>query len=156
LVTYFTWATLPFGKHKGKTLPQVILHDPDWFYWAHGNSIFKSAILAEQASEVADKASRIRIPKPDPENWRIKYIIRPEGKFEDFLIVPLSQVHAEYGNCTFGTCLDLFVPGRHKRYDKFGYKLLLAKFKQYWFCGENLTKERCERFFIDEQNFVPR
>jgi len=28
------WSTLPFGKHKGKTLPQIVFADPDWFFWA--------------------------------------------------------------------------------------------------------------------------
>ena len=27
------WTTFPFGKHRGKTLPQIILDDPDWFFW---------------------------------------------------------------------------------------------------------------------------
>ena len=28
------WSIIKFGKHKGKSLPEVILHDPDWFFWA--------------------------------------------------------------------------------------------------------------------------
>ena len=155
MITYFTWSTLKFGKHEGKTLPQIILHDPDWFYWAHGNSIFKSPNLAEQASEIADKASRIKIPKPDPENWRIKYAIHPSGKFQDIIIVPLKDAYHGDSDILFGESLDLFMPRRFKAYDKLGYRLLLAKFKKCWFNSENLTKDLCERFFMDEENFVP-
>jgi hypothetical protein len=25
---------IPFGRHKGKTPPQTIVHDMDWFFWA--------------------------------------------------------------------------------------------------------------------------
>jgi hypothetical protein len=28
------WSVLDFGKHKGRTLPWVMFHDPDWFFWA--------------------------------------------------------------------------------------------------------------------------
>jgi hypothetical protein len=28
------WTIVDFSKHKGKSLPQIILHDPDWFFWA--------------------------------------------------------------------------------------------------------------------------
>jgi hypothetical protein len=27
------WTTVPFGKHQGKTLPQIVIDDPDWFFW---------------------------------------------------------------------------------------------------------------------------
>jgi hypothetical protein len=27
------WTTIPFGKHQGKTLPQIVIDDPDWFFW---------------------------------------------------------------------------------------------------------------------------
>jgi hypothetical protein len=31
---------------------------------------------------------------------------------------------------------------------------MLAKFRQCYFGGLNLTKERCERFFYDDRNFI--
>jgi len=154
MTTYFTWTLLAFGKHEGKTLPQIILHDPDWFYWARRkNGIFTSA-LAEQASDIADKASRIKIPKPDPENWRIRYEFHPSGGFQDVRIVPVKDVYHAQGGLLFHESLDLFMPRLAKAYDKLGYRLLLAKVKQHWFNGEKLTKARCERFFLDDANFV--
>ena len=111
--------------------------------------------MAEQASEIANKASRIKIPKPDPENWRIRYEFHPSGKFQDVLIVPVKDVYATASGIVFDESLDLFMPRRLKAYDKLGCRLLLAKVKQHWFNEEALTKNRCERFFIDEANFVP-
>ena len=26
------WSTVPFGKYKGKTLPEIIVRDADWFF----------------------------------------------------------------------------------------------------------------------------
>jgi len=37
-----TWSILKFGKHKGRTLPQVLFQDPDWFFWAVENDKFHS------------------------------------------------------------------------------------------------------------------
>jgi hypothetical protein len=30
------WATLTFGKHAGKTLPEIILSDADWVFLGGG------------------------------------------------------------------------------------------------------------------------
>jgi hypothetical protein len=47
-------------KHKGKTFPQIILQDPDWFFYMlpkfYGN-------LADEAKSLAQKAQAIKIPK---------------------------------------------------------------------------------------------
>ena len=39
MITEFTWSTLRFGKHKGKTLPQVVLSDPDLIILGGGKRI---------------------------------------------------------------------------------------------------------------------
>jgi hypothetical protein len=36
------WSTLNFGKHAGKTLPQIVFADPDWFFWAIETNVFKA------------------------------------------------------------------------------------------------------------------
>jgi hypothetical protein len=54
--------------------------------------------------------------------------------------------------------LDLSFPRSLKRRDKFGYRLLLRKFKRYFFGNERsaLTKKRCQDFFEDQSNFLER
>jgi hypothetical protein len=27
------WSKLYFGKHVGKSLPQILFYDPDYFFW---------------------------------------------------------------------------------------------------------------------------
>jgi hypothetical protein len=34
------WAILTFGKHAGKTLPEVFLEDPGWFFIANAEGEF--------------------------------------------------------------------------------------------------------------------
>jgi hypothetical protein len=55
---------LPFGKHAGRTFPEVVIKDPDWFFASREQGHFKGkeAIEAE-ADEVHWKACAIRIPQ---------------------------------------------------------------------------------------------
>ena len=153
MITEFTWSTLRFGKHEGKTLPQVVLHDPDWFFWAIGHNIFRDQI-AEEAQEIASKATHIKIPRPDPENWRIKYQFTPDGKFVGLGVIPTATTDTETEYAMTDACLDLSLIHRLQKYDKFGYRMLLAKFRDYFFDGSKLTQEICEHFFYKEANFV--
>lgn len=56
------WTRLPFGKYIGETLPQVLLTDPDWFYWAAVKSAIFWGPLESEATDLAAKAARIKIP----------------------------------------------------------------------------------------------
>ena len=48
-----------FGKYKGKTFPEIIVRDLDWFFWAVPKLYGK---LAEEAEDLARKARTIKIP----------------------------------------------------------------------------------------------
>jgi hypothetical protein len=152
MATEFQWLQLKFSKHEGKTLPQVALSDPDWFFWAVNNRIFREP-LSEQADEIAAKATRIKVPKTDPENWRIKYQFSYDDKFQSFSIISAPDADLPHSHAIIGPCLDLSLPRRAKPYDKLGNRYLLEKFREYFFEGKNLTKERCETFFLDDRNF---
>ena len=41
------WSTSYSGKSKGKSLPQVIFSDQDWFYWAVEAEIFEGKLNEE-------------------------------------------------------------------------------------------------------------
>ena len=149
----FEWSPLRFGKHIGKTLPQVVLSDPDWFFWAVGNSTLYGS-LADESFEIAAKATHIKIPKPDPENWRVEYkFYYADNSFVDFSIIA-AQTAIDHSLIEIGTHLDLSVARRHKNYDKSGCTQMLRRFRQYYYGGSNLTKERCENFFYTDANFV--
>jgi hypothetical protein len=53
-----TWTVISFGKHRGKTLPQIILDDPLWFFWVLPKLYGRLKI---EADDVARKASKIKI-----------------------------------------------------------------------------------------------
>jgi hypothetical protein len=61
-MTTMTWSILRFGKHAGKTLPQVLLLDTDWFFWMAPKLYGR---LGEEAKDLDRKARGIKIPGPN-------------------------------------------------------------------------------------------
>jgi len=153
MVTYLTWSPLRFGKYKGYTLPQIILKDPDYFYWGLGKGVFRGK-QDEEAAEIARKSCSIKIPKSDSENWRIEYEFTYDDKFSGFSIIDEKFAAHPSENSKISTHLDLSLPRRMKKYDKFGNQLMLKNFRDYYFDGASLTKDRAERFFYDDRNFL--
>jgi hypothetical protein len=56
------WTEVPFGKHEGKTLPQILVSDPDWFFWMRPKFYGR---LGDEARDLARKATAIKIPGPN-------------------------------------------------------------------------------------------
>jgi len=153
-----TWSILWFGKHKGKSLPQVIFSDPDWFFWAMEKNIFKDkGKILQEANEINLKSKRIRIPQKGPEKLVAEYAIHPPTKkFADMEILPASRPKHVGSTPTFRSdYIDMSIPREIAPYDKFGCKLLISNIKYYLFGSKNykMTKERSEAFFNDDSNF---
>jgi len=155
------WLRLSFSKHIGESLPQIVLLDSDWFFWAMEKEVFKDKeALEDQANEIAQKATRIKIPKIKKygsEKLVMEYVIHPsEGTFVSFEIVLESQPPHNGSTQTFRLpYIDLSAPHRIAQNNKSGSKLLLSAFKFYYFGDSefNLTRQQCEAFFHDNSNF---
>jgi hypothetical protein len=55
MATEFQWLQLRFGKHEGKTLPQIVLSDPDYFFWAVSvclNTLMAASTLGSASAEI--------------------------------------------------------------------------------------------------------
>jgi hypothetical protein len=57
------WSLLKAGKYAGRSLPQILFMDPDYFFWAVKNKVFQGR-LATEAAKLSWKARHIKIPKP--------------------------------------------------------------------------------------------
>jgi hypothetical protein len=148
---FMNWTKLDFGKHKGKSLPQVLLQDPDWFFWAVENRVF-SGQLALEAKDLQQKATHIRIPDLPDDQIAGNYV-DSTGKLAGVFIDPLSG-SAE--NCALRSRnIDLSVPRRFAEYDKTGGKIIVRAVKSYCLGGtqRRMTARRCEEFFSDDSNF---
>ena len=152
------WTTLNFGKHEGKTFPQILCTDPDWFFWAMDNDVFNDkGMLLDEAKNINRKAKNIKIPNNSDGNLVVEYVIhQPTGKFGDFEIIPKSRPQHKGSSPTFRSAyIDMSVPRKIASYDKLGCKTLLRSLKYYVFNNvARLTKKRCEDFFSDDNNFA--
>lgn len=147
------WSILKFGEHKGKTLPQVIFSDPDWFFWAVENNIFKGALRIE-AADLYSKAQRIKIPS----DMSAEYAVDPSTKkFASMELVSIDQPRHEGSTPTFrSSVIDLSIPRQIAPYDKLGCKSMIRSVKFHLFGNERtpMTKKRCEDFFNDPNKFI--
>ncbi len=152
------WTELSFGKHEGKTLPQVLFADPDWFFWAFEEGVLQKNGFKAEADALHRKATRIRIPPTGPEELVAEYLVHVGGKFGALDIVPRSRPLHEGSSPAFRSdFIDLSVPRRIAKYDKRGCKMLVdsVKFHLFGNAKTKMTRQRCEAFFDDASNFVP-
>jgi hypothetical protein len=145
------WSVLNYGRHKNKSLPQVVLCDPAYFFRAVDTFVFQLRGYSE-ARDLAYKARNIKIPKPDGEHWNIVYNYEPPGDSElrGFGLVQVSTAEEVYCRS-----LDLSVVCGQHRFDKLANKCLVRDFKLHYFGKPfaNLSREECEEFFDCDANF---
>jgi len=117
------WTPLNFGRHEGKTLPQIVFCDPDCFFWAYEQQLFQGN-LEEEADLIHAKATNIQIPGTPEESRVVDYCVHPvTGKFV------YMEIHAPGRANVAGTTvaeslavIDMSVPRRICGYDKQGGK----------------------------------
>jgi hypothetical protein len=151
------WTIVKFGKFASKkmSLPQIVLTDPDWFWYMVQKKAF-TGTLAQEAADIAKKAQKIRIPSKNAKRWKVLNYLTPEGAFSHFEIVDAKAACARASPKTRVTdFIDLSLPHRLKPYDKKGNKRLIKGFKYQLYGRTNvrLTKRRCEEFLADPDNF---
>ena len=149
------WSKLYFGKHAGRSLPQILFSDPDYFFWSIEKNIFNGR-LAMEADKLTRMVRHIRIPKPEPENWCVEYVFTPENKFSRFQIIPRNRGQHMGSSITSRTrYIDMSVIRQACQYDKSGYKQFLKTLKYHLFGNSStrMTATRCEEFFDDDDNF---
>jgi hypothetical protein len=151
------WTPLNFGEYKGKTLPQVMFKDPDWFFWGFEKGAF-SGSLKKEAQTIYARATSIRIPDKDGRKMLAHYIIhRPDGSFGTIALVEDLGSKFTYPSIMIvKNVIDMRFPRSLKNYDKLGYKNLIIKIKAIVFGDSNvwMTKKKCEAFFNNDDNFV--
>jgi hypothetical protein len=153
-----TWTPLDFGRHRDKTLPQVLFSDPDWFFWAHDTGVFsKRPAYRQQADVIHAKATSIRIPQTGPERRLVEYMFYYSNHTSvGFELVEESRPRHEGSTPTQrSTFIDMRTPRQQRDYDKLGYRHFLASLKHALFGDESarMTRKRCEEFFGDDSNF---
>ncbi|MBF0555333.1 MAG: hypothetical protein HQK96_12395 [Nitrospirae bacterium] len=152
------WSKLTFGKHYGKTLPQVMFIDPDWFFHLHNEGAFiNRGVIEDEAETIYRRATSIQIPISDVDEYcHIVYFQHPStGKFNSMLLVRGIRSSRNGTSEAISDVIDLSYPTRCSIYDKRGCKLMIRRVKSILFGAENYTmsKARCEDFFNDKSAF---
>lgn len=151
-----TYTQLDFGKYKGKTLPQILFKDPDWFFWAYENNVFENrGCIKDEADDINFKARNIRVPQKDEERQlHAEYWFDPKTKkFTHMELVPESRPRPNHTIRRY--VIDLSVPRQVASYDKCGCKNLIKSLKKCLFGNirERMSKAKCEQFFDNPDNF---
>lgn len=150
------WFDLNFGKHSGRSLPEVIFKDADWFFWAGNAGVFNNrGAFLEQAQSIWQRATAIRIPEAFSGHVAQYVVNRPTGLLQEMILIPAESHRYEHAYYTEDH-IDLSVPRWLKDYDKRGFKQIIRDLKFYLFgnTSARMSKQRCEDFFSDDNNFV--
>lgn len=151
------WSEVSIGKWKdeGKTLPQILVTDPDWFFWAIEQGVFaKDKSLAAQADMLNRRARSIKVPAKHAPNDTVQYWTTPDGKFAHIdLIEATRPPHRGSSSEKRRDYLDLHAPRSIQEYDKLGCKHIIKNFRYYWFDDKPITKAKIEAFFSHATNF---
>jgi hypothetical protein len=143
------WSIVPFGKYRGKTLPEIILQDPDWFFWMLSKLYGK---IGDEAQELARRARSIKIPKRGRERREVEYDFDNDHRFTGFGFVdadsPPSRSTIRLPYLDFRRFL-------RRKYDKRAGRIMLRDFRSHYFGRhKRITKQRCEEFFSNDANFI--
>jgi len=148
------WSRLSFGIHKGKTLPEVMFKDPDWFFWAYENKKLNIEMMMNEAEELFRKARAIRLPGKYANSMQVAYLRDiTTGKFAGMqLVVKGSYVNA-FSSCS--DVIDLSFPRSLKSYDKQAYKSVISMLKQIFWGNSRcrINRLKAEEFFNNNANF---
>lgn len=146
------WTRLNFGKHKGKTLPQIMFNDADWFFYAYENRYFKNG-LAYEAREIYRRARTIRVPQVIGQKMLVEYIThKPTWKFGTMKLIPDDT---DLGNLDVSPVIDFYKPRSCAGHDKLGYKNFVVALKAILFgnASRRMNRGACEEFFNNDGNF---
>ena len=153
------WTKLEFGKHRGRTLPQVMFCDADWFFWLHANPLrTNNYVRGSEVEDIYRKSRSVKVPQRGDEQLVAEYIVDPRRhNFRGLDLVPASRPpHQGYSQTFRLAVIDMAKVWEIATYDKGGYQQLISDLKLHLFGSRRvrMTKQRCEAFFDDDANFV--
>ncbi|MBO6701102.1 MAG: hypothetical protein JJ921_02100 [Pseudomonadales bacterium] len=153
------WLPMCFGKHKGRTLPQIMFVDADWFYWCVEEGVFKNSQpeVRRQARRIYDCSRSIAIPERLGRDMVVEHYLHPyDGYYDHFNIVPRTlPPHVGESRTYRSDVIDMHAPREHHSMDKLGFRNFIWSLKSEFFDDPSyvMNKKRSEAFFNDLSNF---
>jgi len=132
------------------------MRDPDWFFYLMEKGVFTGA-YSEEAKELDGKAKKIKQPNGSRGKQIVRYLEdRRSHKLTKVDIVPKDEPAHDGSSIEHRSeYIDLSLPRKLCSYDKAGGKMILRFLKDQLFGDSSryLTRDRCEGFFDDDENF---
>ena len=150
------WTSIRFGKFRGKSLPEIIFVDADYFFYAFENNFFYGD-LAKQAEELYRRARSIWVPSRNGQKMLVQYFFdyNPKSKKEEFSMMKLISDGSDLGLPNVSPWIDFFVPRSRSHFDKNGYKNFVVALKGILFGNPSyrMNTQSCELFFNRQRYF---
>lgn len=155
------WLPIPDRAHQGKTLPEVFLLAPAFVINAVKAREFRGPLLA-QAKEVCRRAKVVRVPLGDDveQDVVVFYFLLPDGNYSGHAAVgrsdPKLSQYEKFSVAKTDNCLDLTMPMRIAPGDPAAPTAMVEALK-FTLLGDPhavLSRQQCEAFFDDDENFV--
>ena len=154
------WLDLRFTKYKGRSLPEIIFLDPNWFFWSCEQKIFKANInemLVSQADSLFKKATHIKPPFIGKGRPVVQYFVNQRnGKFAQIKVVSDTIMPSELGVTPIftKTAIDWSIPRNLNFNDKEGTESIVRRTKILYFGVDfHMSRARAEEFFDDDRRF---
>lgn len=152
------WSVVYFGNKeiKGKTLPQIVFSDPDWFFWAVQEGIFADkGNLTKEADEINYKARNIKIPQEQGrEKLSAIYFLHPLTHDFDHILLSNHSYDKDKAFIIKDT-IDLSVPFEINCYHTTGSEIIIKVLKDIYFKDKAPIQTSYEEFFDNNDNFLP-
>lgn len=154
-----TYTHLNFGKHASKTLPQVLLQDPNWFFWAAASGILHDRhYLASEATELIGKSQAIRLHPSYRERFEVLYSFDDNCWLRSIDLWEREETESNLRPFFITGDLDLWmtvrltarIPRLTRRLLQDAFKCLVLRDRSAY-----LSKSLVEGFFADDRNFSP-
>jgi hypothetical protein len=82
------WSVVPFGRYKGRTLPEIIVRDVDWLFWVLPKLCGR---IAEEAQDLARRARAVKIPNQGRKRLQVEYRYEMGNRFCGFGFVEANS-----------------------------------------------------------------
>jgi hypothetical protein len=147
------WHRLGRGTYSGKTLPEVMLEDPDYVLEGRAANELEGPMRAE-ANEIRRRVAHMEVPRVDGEEPVVVfYNLRPDRSYGGLAIVPRSSRRLpEYARAAAAHTdgfFDLTVPRRIAPRDRASTLEALQAFVHHCLGARQTLGE----FLQDERNF---
>ena len=151
-----SWTTIPFGKHRGKTLPQLIFNDADYYFFLYEKFYFHGD-LEKEADYLYPRARSIKVPSKNGKKMLVQYSFKYNAKSKrvEFATMELIPDGSNIEGLNVSSWIDFYVPRSRSHFDKTGYENFVMGLKSILFNNPVLRMyhNACEEFFDDEDNF---